>query len=185
VAERYDEPLRDLSDVDPARYAELRSAHQAIQRDEEELRLLGIRWRSLGIDHRRAVVSVEVVADDAGAARAVLRERYGDRVDMTWLGRHASLVEEVSWGSWWLDADGRRIVVRYTSGPSREPLGATCDETDDAVRVTVRERVPVGGSEKMSQVTRYAEVELAEPLGDRRVFAGTTTHEPPRRRTEG
>lgn len=152
----------------------LRSLDEAGTRMFEDpvLREEGIAVLGTGVDLERELLVVQAATADAGRARALLRERYGERVELCVVAEAEYVVEAFPWASWaegarpdelqiWLDrpGDGTGIDVRV-------------EETDDEVVITLREPcyqgavAPVGGDASTT-------VRLARFLAGRRVVDGS------------
>lgn len=148
--------------------AELHAIQDEIT-DDETLAEAGIEWRGCGTDEIGNRVTLEAIAPDREAAARVVAERYGSAVELDYLGPDATVVEPQPWQLYSLE--GLALTVHYHTNATYEPAGARLVETDDEVRVTVLERVPVG-SVKLPGATRQETVTLREPLGERPVVDG-------------
>lgn len=132
----------------------------------------GITPFSAGVDEARRTVRVEVAAADSQRARAQIRRRYGDRVDVDVVAASAFVVDDVPWESW-TDEGGTRLSVWLVDHTDGAELSASCDEADDAVVVTVGGPRWQGPHHDIRRLVRKG-VELERPLGRRRVIDGAT-----------
>jgi hypothetical protein len=157
------------------RVEELREALFA----DDDLRREGITLFGAGVDREREVVRLRVAAEDPERARAVIRRRYGDRVDVEVVAASAYLVEDVPWECWMDDA-GKRVIVWLLDYTDGSKLRAFHQESDDEVVITLRGPRWQGAHHDIGIVVRK-DVQLSRPLGRRRVVDGATGVARPRR----
>jgi hypothetical protein len=67
---------------------------------EPYLEAQGVTIFSTGVDFEREILTVEVAAADEDKASALVRERYGDRVEVEVVAPAAWVVEDVAWECW-------------------------------------------------------------------------------------
>lgn len=156
--------------------AELEGLMERAEQVVEELRGVGVEWRSMDLDIEANCVELEVIAPDEGEARRLLLERLGTGVRVGYLGPEQTSVEPVPWQVWSLDETGRELTVHYHTNATYVPDSAKHDEDDRSVRVTVFERVPVGPV-RLPGATRHATVRLNTPLRTRVVIDASTGDE--------
>jgi hypothetical protein len=124
-----------------------------------------------GIDFQQEVIWMEIAADDADRATAVLEEHCGFPVRIEVTASAAWVEQDIPWDSWIGKPDQTRIDVWTWASDTKEPV-VTVDESAEAVIVTLRELHWQGahaGGHPM-KVT----VELEQPLGPRSVVDGAT-----------
>jgi hypothetical protein len=140
----------------------------------------GTEWPGAGVDVVDNVVEVCGVGPDERAAAAWLAHRYGDRVRLTWCGSAEPRVVPVSWQVWEASAhDPHLVTVRWTMNSAYEVARVEVQEDADSVEIAVFERIP-SGMTTMAGAYRSAEVQLGEPLGERRVLDSVTGRARPR-----
>jgi hypothetical protein len=169
-------PEADVLHVHPARFSEdeLRALSYRIADDDEDaLRAEGIVVRETGANVVTNRVEVGIVTDAPERAAEVLRERYGDTVEIEYASPATHYADPVEWQCYELDSDSTSLTVWYWANPFIELDHSEVVEGAEEVRVTLFDRVPVGGV-LLPATIRGVPVELAEPLGDRRVIDGMT-----------
>lgn len=144
---------------------ELEDLIRRIADDHVALLEEGIEIDLLGADHEHGLVLVDLVAADEAAARACLFERYGNDVAVHVRTTAAELVA-VAW-QLFTERDGL-LKVHYATDAVHELDRAELEEDAEEVRITVIEAQPTALRTPM-HTTRSASVQLASPLGDRRV----------------
>jgi hypothetical protein len=161
-----------------ARYAEheLQTLVDRLMQDSEELENLGIHVFVAGVDPKRNLAAIELVAPDGDVATATLRERYGEPLVVEYMGSELTVVEPVAWDSFSIDAGGCILIVHYLTHPSYDVDRVEHSEDDQTIRVTVFERMSVGPVSAVA-VTRTTSVHLQRPVGARRVIDGATGEE--------
>jgi hypothetical protein len=137
--------------------------------DSEELEALDI-WVATGGDAGGNVVWLEVAAPDPEYARELLRERYGDRLVVEWLGPEPMPEVPQPWNSFEVLGE-RDLLLRYRTGLHTEQARVAIEETPTRVTLTAYEREWVGGVKPLP-VPRAVPVHLGAPLGDRKVVDG-------------
>ena len=160
------------------RLEELRDALVA----DDDLAREGITLFSAGLNRARGAVRVRVAAQDAERARAAIRRRHGDRVDVDVVAAHAYVVEDVPWECWTDDAGGRVTVwlMDYTDGSK---LRASHQESDEEVVITVSGPRWQGAHHDVGRVVQK-DIELSQRLAGRRVVDGATGDARPNRALE-
>lgn len=123
---------------------------------------------SVAIYENTNTVCVEVIADDVERTRRQLIARFGEALEVEVVGSITTEVEVVPWSRYEPDADGRALTLYYGTNGFYTFERTWSEETDREVVVAVEERVPVGPV-KLPGANRTARVELASPLGERRV----------------
>jgi hypothetical protein len=142
---------------------------ELILSDSEELEALDI-WVATGGDAGGNVVLLEVAAPDPKYARNLLRERYGDRLVVDWLGPEPMPEVPEPWRSF--DVLGEQdLLLHYHTGLHTEQSRVAIEETPTQVTLTAYEREWVGGVKPLP-VARAVPVHLSAPLGDRKVVDG-------------
>ena len=133
----------------------------------------GVTIFSTGVDFDREILTVEVAAADENKASALIRERYGGRVEVEVVAPAAWVLEDVAWECWTPGPGADRLsiwLVDSTDDPDLRPL---VSETEHDVVVTLR-----GPRWQGPCATMALEVEkrirLAAPLGARHVVDGAT-----------
>ena len=152
--------------------AELRELQDRIFDDRDELAAAGVKLIEGGIDVETNLIELGIAAPDPDAAAALIRSRYGPAVTCEWLGQDDTEAGPAPWMLWSLDASERLLTVHFKSASEAVLDRATVSEDEREVRVTVYVRTPhiVVAIDKSLQAT----VELAQPLGNRRVVDGAT-----------
>ena len=146
---------------------------------DDDLTREGITVFGASVDRERQIIKVQVAAPEAERARAEIRRRYGDQVDVEVVAASAYVVEDVRWECWTDDA-GTRVTVwllDYTDGSA---LSASHEESDDQVVITLSGSRWQGAHHDIGIVVRK-HVELSHPVGRRRVVDGATGAMRPRR----
>ena len=137
----------------------------------------GITVFSTGVDFDREILTVEVAARDEDKASALVRERYGDRVEIEVVATSAFIVEDVAWECWTPGpaADQLSIwLLDSTDGSDlRTTVSETETETEHEVVVTLRGPRWQGASVAIG-ITVEKRIQLAAPLGARHVVDGAT-----------
>jgi hypothetical protein len=142
---------------------------ELILSDSEELEALEI-WVVTGGDGGGNVVWLEVAAPDPEYARELLRERYGDRLVVEWLGPEPMPEVPEPWHSF--DVLGEQgLLLHYHAFLGTEQSRVAIVETPTQVTLTAYEREWIGGV-KLLAVPRAVPVHLSAPLGDRKVVDG-------------
>ncbi|HEX2085619.1 MAG TPA: hypothetical protein VHF89_08050 [Solirubrobacteraceae bacterium] len=149
----------------PRTEAELEALTERLVEDEDLQ--VGVIQR----DDDAAVLRIDVVAPDAGAVRALVRERYGDAVVVDRVVPAPTEAFAESWQAY--EADGARVTVHYVANATYSFERVEAEEGDDEVRITVFERRPVFLS-RLPATRRSATAVLERPLGGRRVVDGAT-----------
>jgi hypothetical protein len=140
-----------------------------ISSDREELEALDI-WVATVGDAGGNVVWLEVAAPDPEYARVLLRERYGDRLVVEWLGPEPMPEVPEPWHSF--DVLGEQdLLLHYYTALHTEQSRVAVEETPTQVTLTAYEREWVGGVKPLP-VARAVPVHLSTPLGDRKVVDG-------------
>jgi hypothetical protein len=144
--------------------------------DEELLRSHGIVIGAMWHDPDDGMVEVEVVAPDEAGAERVFKDRYGAAVRVDYCGTEETDVAPVGWERFELAAPDRLTIWFRLGSIHRSFEGVTVTEFEDEVNVTVFERYPVMGGEKMPMTPLLqADVSLDRPLGSRRVVDGASS----------
>jgi len=171
----------DIADAGPVDESTLWRLAEQIWGSEKELRAAGLELLGEGPmpDEELGVVDVQCVGLDRERALHVLRERFGPRIRVDWLGPETYRPVARAFGTW--TAEGRELTVFYgiDRNGERERSWAVVED-DDAVTVTVTIGQPVGGTTLIGgHRLCSATVSLARGLGDRRVIDGATGRERP------
>jgi hypothetical protein len=159
--------LTERTDGDPDRPAP-RDLAALISSEREELEALDIWVATVG--DGGDVVWLELAAPSPEYARELLRERYGGRVVVEWLGPEPMPEVPRRWRSFEVRSE-QDLVLHYTTGLHTEQSRVAIEETPTHVVLTAYEREWVGGI-KPSPVSRAVPVHLSAPLGDREVVDG-------------
>jgi hypothetical protein len=150
------------------RLEELRDALFA----DDDLARQGITLFGAGLDRPRGAVHVRVAAEDAERARAEIRRRHGDRVDVEVVAARAYVVEDVPWECW-TDNAGERVTVWLMDYTDGSKLRASHRESDEEVVITVSGPRWQGAHYDNGRVVRK-DIKLDRPLAGRRVVDGAT-----------
>jgi len=148
---------------------------------EEELRAAGLALLGEGPmpDEDLGVVDVQCIGLDREGALHVLRERFGPRIRVDWLGPEAYRPVARAFGTW--TAEERELTVFYgiDRNGERERSRAVVEDAE-TVTVTVTISRPVGGTSLIGgHRLCEATVSLAAPLAGRLVVDGSTGRERP------
>jgi len=150
--------------------AELEGIVECIERDRDDLLAAGIDLTSWGANPNDGIVEVDIVAADADRAQRTLTSRYGPlvRVVEWWPAWRAE--KPRAFGSW--SAEGRMLEVFYGVGHNGE-APERCEVIDGDDEIVITDMIAgiqtlVGGYRRLS-----AQVQLAAPLGSRRVIDGS------------
>jgi hypothetical protein len=152
--------------------AELEAIADRVVDEADELAAEGLAWMGSDIDVQANRVEVEVAGADADTATAILMSRFGPAVKCDWQGPEDTRVTPVAWQLWTIDESERLLTAHFGTWAAAKVERAECEEDADEVRVTVFVRLP--GSMKTIGGHFEATVELAQPLGQRRVVDGLT-----------
>jgi hypothetical protein len=170
-------PHPEVLHVHLARYTEdeRRELVYRISDEEDELAAEGIKVVQLdgGGHDSEWKVRAGVVAANSGTALSVMRERYGDAVEVEYLGTEPTRLAPSEWQRYEVDDDGRTLTLHYHANPFVPFERADTIENDDQVTVRIFDREPLGPV-KMPATIRPVTVQLERPLGSRRVIDGTT-----------
>lgn len=171
----------DITDAGPVDESTLWRLADQIWGSEEELRAAGLELLGEGPmpDEELGVVDVQCVGLDRERALRVLRERFGPRIRVDWLGPEDHRPVARAFGTW--TAEGRELTVFYgiDRNGERERSCAVVEDAD-AVTVTVTIGRPVGGGTLIGGYRLcQARLVLAAPLADRPVIDGSTGRERP------
>jgi len=155
----------------------------AVQRrvvnDTEELRELGIEWKTAsGGD-------IEFIARDRDAACELLRARYGRAINPIWIGPDRLAEQAQCFASW--TSDGHELTVFYALPRNGEQPGhCVADEQPDRVVVRLTILVPRGVSTMVGGFTpSHTTITLNEPVGNRDVIDAATRESRPLWDTRG
>ncbi len=177
-------PLRDAVRMVP--YAErvrivsrtvseeaLKPVGQAVWAAKDELETLGIVLQGMSLNVAAGVYELMVVGPDEPRGRAVLRERFGERVRVDWIAAATTESQPRAFASW--TAEGRLLTVySWHDRNGEEPGSSTFAEYADRVEVGLRVLVPTGFTTDIGGWHPIREtVELDEPLGSRDVVDRT------------
>lgn len=154
--------------------AELEGIVECIERDRDDLLAAGIDLTSWGANPNDGIVEVDIVAADADRAQRTLTSRYGPLVCVVEWSPAWRAEKPRAFGSW--SAEGRMLEVFYGVGHNGEaPERCEVIDGDDEIVITViitdmiaGIQTLVGGYRRLS-----AQVQLAAPLGSRRVIDGS------------
>jgi hypothetical protein len=100
----------------------------------------GITVFSTGVDFDREMLTVEVAAADEDKACAVVRERYGDRVEIEVVAPSASIVEDVAWECWTPGPGADQLSIWLLDSTDGSDLRPLVSETEHEVVVTCADR---------------------------------------------
>jgi hypothetical protein len=142
---------------------------ELILSNSEELEALDI-WVATGGDAGGNVVWLEVAAPNPEYARKLLRERYGDRLVVDWLGPEPMPEVPQPWHSFEVLGE-QDLLLHYHTFLHTEQSRVAIEETPTQVTLTAYERQWVGGVKPLA-VPRVVPVHLSAPLGDRKVVDG-------------
>ena len=169
AAEGRPEHLRPLNDLS-----------ERMIRDDQYLEAHGITIFSTGVDFDREILTVEVAAADEDTASALVRERYGERVDIDVVASSAFIVEDVAWECWTPGPGADELSVWLLDSTDGSDLLPLVSETEHQVVVTLRGPRWQGASLAMANKVEKR-IQLAAPLGARHVVDGATGMRRPRR----
>jgi hypothetical protein len=147
---------------------------------DPHLKAHGITIFSTGVDFDREILTVEVAAADEDAASAVVRERYGDRVEIEVVAPSAFVVEDVAWECWTPGPAPDQLSIWLLDSTDGSDLRPLVSETEHAVVVTLRGPRWQGASATMALKVEKR-IQLAAPLGARYVVDGATGVRRPQR----
>lgn len=116
---------------EPGRVAELRDALFA----DDDLERHGITLFGASLNRTRGGIRVQIAAQDAECARAEIRRRYGNRVDVEVVATSAYLVEDVPWECW-TDDGGKRVTIWLLDWTDGSDLSPSHRESDEEVVIT-------------------------------------------------
>jgi hypothetical protein len=125
-------------------------------------------------------LTVEVAAADEDKASAVVRERYGDRVEIEVVAPAAWVVEDVAWECWTPGPAADRLSIWLLDHTDGCDLRALLSEPEHAVVVTLRGPRWQGASVAIG-IPVEKRIQLAAPLGARHVIDGATGYRRPQR----
>lgn len=141
----------------------------------------GIAVFSTGVDFDREILTVEVAAADEDTASALVRERYGDRVEVEVVARAAWVVEDVAWECWIPGPGADQLSIWLLDSTDDADLRPSVSVTEHEVVVTLRGPRWQGARSAMALKVEKR-IQLAAPLGGRHVVDGATGHRRPQRR---
>lgn len=153
--------VRELKEL-AARVADARTALQAA----------GFELLEIHSDLQHGVIAVSVVGGrDAASAQAQFAERYGDAVDVEWLGpsRHREVPHP--FGSW--TSEGRVIRVFFGLDHNGQKPGAArvVEDSRERIVIALTRLQPVGFTTLIGGFERHqADLQLREPVGERAVI---------------
>ena len=131
------------------------------------------------MNRTRGGIRVQIAAEDPERARAEIRRRYGDGVDVEVVAANAYLVEDVPWKCW-TDDGGKRVTIWLLDWTDGSELSPSHRESDEEVVITLSGRRWQGAHHDIGFVVRK-DVELSRPLAGRRILDGATGHARPNR----
>ena len=132
------------------------------------------------MDFAREILTVEVAAEDEDEASALVRERYGDRVEIEVVAPAAWVVEDVAWECWTPGPGADQLSIWLLDSTDDSDLRPLVAETEHEVVVTLRGPLWQGARSAMA-LKIEKRIQLAAPLGTRRVVDGATGHQRPQR----
>jgi hypothetical protein len=140
----------------------------------------GITIFSTSVDFDREILTVEVAAADEDKASALVRERYGDQVELEVVAPAAFIVEDVAWECWTLGPGADQLSVWLLDSTDGSDLRALVSESEYEVVVTLRGPRWQGAWLAMALKVDKP-IQLAAPLGARHVIDGATGLRRPQR----
>lgn len=154
---------------------ELEALADRIVADDAELQTAGYTFLSVGSAPDVGSVLVDVVGGDDAAAAAFLHSRYGDAVQVEWLGRSRMQPVPLPFGSWTSDATTLRVFYGLDHNGEQFESAALVQETADRVVVALTRLQPVGPTTLIGGFQpRHADLELSRPVGEREVIDAST-----------
>jgi hypothetical protein len=138
--------------------------------DWDELEANGIVMQTCEPGDAPETVLVTAFAEDEAALRQLMRERYGDAVEVEYAGPPV-VVDTVPLAAWRLLSPDR-VEIRWTTNADRALARVECEQSDTEVRITVYERIY--WYEKLALRRHHATVVLSRPLGSRQVIDAAT-----------
>jgi hypothetical protein len=147
---------------------------------EPYLAAQGVTIFSTGVDFEREILTVEVAAADEGKASALVRERYGDRVEVEVVAPAAWVVEDVAWECWTPGPGADQLSIWLLDSTDDSDLRPLVSESEHEVVVTLRGPRWQGASVAMALKVEKR-IQLAAPLGARHVVDGATGVRRPQR----
>ena len=149
---------------------EATALEERIWKDDRVLENAGIHLSSTWV--KDDFVHVDVISARRDA-RAYMSERYGSRVRVTVIAKRLYSQVKTAWSKYRVLGRGRRIRIVWGTNSAFKFLRVRKREGPRRVVLTVVERAP-NGPVTMAGQTRAATIRLRRPLGDRRVFDGST-----------
>jgi hypothetical protein len=98
---------------------------------EPYLEAQGVTIFSTGVDFEREILTVEVAAADEEKASALVRERYGDRVEVEVVAPAAWVVEDVAWECWTPGPAADQLSIWLLDSTDGTDLRPLVSETED------------------------------------------------------
>jgi hypothetical protein len=141
----------------------------------------GVTVFSTGVDFDREILTIEVAAADEDKASALVRQRYGDRVEIEVVAPSAFIVEDVAWECWTPGPGADQLSVWLLDSTDGSDLRPLVSETEHEVVVTLRGPRWQGASLAMALKVEKR-IQLAAPLGARTVVDGASGQRRPQRR---
>jgi hypothetical protein len=141
----------------------------------------GITIFSTGVDFDREILTVEVAAADEDKASAVVRELYGDRVEIEVVAPSAFIVEDVAWECWTPGPAADQLSIWLLDSTDGSDLRTTVAETEHEVVITLRGPRWQGACLAMANKVEKR-IQLAAALGARHVVDGAAGARRPQRR---
>jgi hypothetical protein len=156
----------------PRTVCELKELAGRVADDRTTLQEAGYDLLGIHTDPQRGVVPVSVVGGgDAAAAHAHFAERYGDAVDVEWLGPSRRREVPHPFGSWTCEGLLIRVFFGLDHNGQQPGEARVAEESRERIVIALTRLQPVGFTTLIGGFQRHhADLQLREPVGERAVI---------------